>query len=248
MRSRPQIRVGVVLVGLLAASACKPAFRAQAFDTNESLYAAAVAERTAGREDNAIQALERLQMQLPPSDTLLPIVHQALGDLHAKKKQWLLAGQTYLRVTENFPDHPLADDALLAAGDAFSKLWRRPELDSKYGLEALATYDLLIRQYPSSANLTAAGAGAARIRQMLGEKDLLVGMHYYRRKAYDSAIIYFEGAATRYAGTDAARDALLMIVRSYRVLKYQDDAAETCTRVRTEYPNDPKVDAVCPAG
>ncbi len=241
-------RAGVAVAALLAVTACKPSFRVQAFDSTASLHAAGVREQQAGRTDNAIQAFERLQVQLPPNDTLLPLVHRALGDLHAKKKQWLLAGQTYLRLTENFPDHPLADDALLAAGDAFARLWSKPELDPKYGLEALATYNLLIRQYPASPNLIAAGQGAARLRQMLGQKDLLIGMHYFRRKAYDSAIIYFDDAATGYAGTDAARDALLMIVRSYRALRYEDDAAETCARAHKEYPSDPTVGAVCPAG
>jgi outer membrane assembly lipoprotein YfiO len=240
-------RTSFVLALALGLSACKPSFRVQSFDSTASLYAAAVREQEAGRRDNAIQAYERLQVQLPPSDTLLPVVHRALGDLHGKQKQWLLAAQAYVRLTENFPDHPLADDALLAAADAYAKLWRSPELDPKYGLEALAAYNLLIRQYPSSSNLTEAGVGAARLRQMLGEKDLLIGKHYFRRKAYDSAIIYFTDAAKDYAGTDAARDALLMIVRSYRELRYLDDAAETCTRARTEYPNDPAVDAVCPA-
>jgi outer membrane assembly lipoprotein YfiO len=242
----PRLVVPFLFTLALLASACAPAFRLQRFTTNEELFAAAARERAAGREDNAIAAYERLQVQLAPNDTLLIAVYRSLGDLHLKKKQWLLAGQAYLRVPEYFPDADYADDALLAAGDAYARLWRSPELDAKYGLEALATYNLLIGQYPASPLLTQAGAGAARLRDMLAEKELLIGQHYFRRRAYDSAIIYFNDAATGYPGTNAARDALLMMVRAYRILKYEEDAQETCERARTEYKDDPAVRAVCP--
>jgi outer membrane protein assembly factor BamD len=114
-------------------------------------------------------------------------------------------------------------------------------------LEALATYNLLIRQYPSSSNLTAAGAGASRMREQLARKDVLVGDYYFRRKAYDSAIIFYEDAASNYPGTDAALDALLKVVRSFRALRYaEEDARLTCERVRREYGADPRANADCP--
>jgi outer membrane protein assembly factor BamD len=230
----------------LLLAACAPAFRLQRYTTNEELFAAAARERAAGREDNAIAAYERLQVQLAPNDTLLLRVYRSLGELHLEKKQWLLAGQAYLRIPEYFPDADFADDALLAAGNAYARLWRSPELDAKYGLEALATYNLLIGQYPASPLLTEAGAGAAKLREMLAQKELGIGQHYFRRKAYDSAIIYFSDAAAAYPGTDGARDALLMMVRAYRILKYEEDAQETCDRARSEYKDDAAVLALCP--
>jgi outer membrane assembly lipoprotein YfiO len=237
----------LIPLSLLLVTACTPSFRVQSFTTDAALYAAAERERTDGREENAIAAYERLQVQLSPNDTLLPIVHQRLGAVHSARKQWLLAAQAFLRIPESFPDHPLADTALLAAGDAYAKLWRGPELDAKHGLEALATYNLLIRQYPSSRHLTAAGDGAARMREQLARKDVLVGDYYYRRKAFDSAIIYYEDAAAEYPGTEAAKDALMQIVRSFRALKYaEEDARLACERLRREVGADPKVDALCP--
>ena len=52
-------------VALLAVGACTPAFKLSKFKTNDALYAAATREYKAGRWDNAIQAFERLTLDLP---------------------------------------------------------------------------------------------------------------------------------------------------------------------------------------
>jgi outer membrane assembly lipoprotein YfiO len=242
-----------VLVSL-ALAACVPTFRPQAFTSTTDLYRASLVEREAGRDDNAIAGLERLQIQLSPSDTLLPRVHYQLGALHVKKKQWLLAGQAFLRVPENFPEDTLADDALLGAADAYARLWRKPELDPKYGIEALATYNLLIRAYPSSPLLTAAGAGAAKMREWLAQKDVITGDHYFRRRAFDSALIYYGDAVKNYPGTNGARDALVHTIRTFRALEkfykvvYDAEVAETCAKLRTEFAGDPVIESVCATG
>jgi outer membrane protein assembly factor BamD len=236
----------------LAVVGCTPVFKPASFTNNAELYAAALRERAAGREDNAIAAFERLQIQLSPSDSLLPRVHYQLGELHVEKKAWLLAGQAFLKIPENYPDDPLADDALLAAGDAYAKLWRRPDLDAKYGMEALSIYNLLIRSYPSSNKLTDAGVGAAKMREWLAQKDVGVGAYYVRRRAYDSALMYFNAAVTNFPGTDGARDALVKIVETYQALEkqhkvdYSPDIAETCAKLRVGYASDPVVATVCP--
>ncbi len=240
----------LILSGALVG--CTPVFKPDSFVSNTELYAAALRERAAGREDNAIAAFERLQIQLAPSDSLMVRTHYQLGELHVEKKAWLLAGQAFLKIPENYPDDPLADDALLAAGNAYAELWRRPDLDPKYGVEALAVYNLLIRSYPSSNKLTEAGAGAAKMREQLAQKDVGIGDYYFRRRAYDSALLYFNAAVTNFAGTDGARDALVYMVKTYRALEaqhkvdYSPDIAEACTALKTAYAASPIVATTCP--
>ena len=46
-------------------------------------------------------------------------------------------------------------------------------------------------------------------------------MYYFRRKAYDSGILYFKNVLTKYADVAQARDAALRLVESYKANRYQ---------------------------
>src|SRR5215211_3446491 len=117
-----------VCVALLAASACTPAFKLSKFRTNEALYAAATREYKAGHWDNAIQAFERLTLDLPARDTLLPRAYWLLATAHSRKEEHLLAAQGFARLNQTFPDDTLADDAMLSEAQEYSKMWRKPAL------------------------------------------------------------------------------------------------------------------------
>ena len=61
-------------------------------------------------------------------------------------------------------------------------------------------------------------------------------MHYLRRKAYDSAIIYFRDVVTQVSEHGAARDALLRLAEAYGAIKYKDDKADVCKTSEGEVP------------
>src|SRR5207342_2008005 len=64
---------------LVVIGACAPAFKLSKFKTNPDLYAAATREYKKGHWDNAIQAYERLTLDLPARDTLLPFAYWYLA-------------------------------------------------------------------------------------------------------------------------------------------------------------------------
>jgi outer membrane protein assembly factor BamD (BamD/ComL family) len=70
-------------------------------------------------------------------------------------------------------------------------------------------------------------------------------MHYFRRKAYDSAIIYFRDVADKFPTTDRSRDALLRLAESYDAIRYRDDKSDVCKTLREKYQSDPEVDRIC---
>ena len=61
-------------------------------------------------------------------------------------------------------------------------------------------------------------------------------MFYLRRKAYDSAIIYFKDVIANYPNGQRAPDALLRLVDSYRAIGYTQEVQETCEHLRRFYP------------
>lgn len=231
----------------VALAACGQQFKLSSFKTNQALYQAALREFNRHRWDNAIQAFERLTLELPARDTLLPTAYYYLGRAHQERDEFLLAAQSFSRLAESFPDDTLADDALYQAGRSYAKLWRRPSLDATQGHTSLAEFRSMVELYPESPLRPAAEQEIRRLEEWFATKDYETGMHYLRRGAFDSAIIYFKDVVKNHPETDRARQAQLRLVDAYRAIRYREDANETCATLRQHFPTDREVRESCGA-
>lgn len=242
------MRRSLLLAALLAVSgtACHN-FNVRDYATSSQLYAAGMAKYKKGKFADAATAFERLTLDLPARDTLLPLAHWYLGQARLKRSERLLAAQAFIRLSETVPDDTLADDALLMSGRAYKGMWPNSTLDPQYGLLAQTQFRLLIGVYPTSKLVDTATAALRRLDEQFASKDYETGMHYKRRKAYDSAILYFKDVVKNFPESEKARQAMLRMVEIYRlpVLDYKEDAAEVCDALRAAYPTHPEVVASC---
>jgi outer membrane protein assembly factor BamD len=244
---RRLITTAVAAASLLTV-ACAHGFELRRYaGNNERLYAASLEEFRRHRWENAVTGFERLSTELSARDTLLPRAYYYLASAHSHRQEHLLAAQSYTRLVESFPDDTLADDALLAAGRSYQRLWRKPALDPQYGTQAIATFRTLLSNYPTSPLRDQATRRIAELEQWLATKDYDSGMHYFRRKAFDSAIIYFKDVVRGYPETPRARDAYLRLHDAYRRIRYTEDAREVCDTLRQRYPADRDVRRTCGA-
>jgi len=157
------------------------------------------------------------------------------------------AASDFRKVADEFSTTPYAATALLRAGDSNLRLWHRPELDPSYGEAALAIYQELAGRYPESDAAGRARLHVRRLESQFAEKTYKTGMFYLRRKAFDSAIIYFKDVIANYPSAERAPDALLRLVDSYRAIGYTQEVQETCEHLRRFYPKATRLDASCPA-
>jgi outer membrane protein assembly factor BamD len=231
----------------LLVTACSPTFRIGRYRTSPQLWAAAVREFNRKHWDNAIQAFDRLTLDLPARDSLLPQAYFYLGKAHQNKGEFLLAAQSFTRLAEAFPDDTLGDDAMYESARSYARLWRKPSLDPTHGYTAISTYRSMIELYPDSPRRPEGERAIRRLEEWFATKDYDTGMHYFRRKAYDSAIIYFKDVVKNHPETVKARDANLRLVESYRAIRYREDAAEVCTALGQKYPSDRDVRGLCGA-
>lgn len=230
---------------ILAVAACRPDFKLKDHTTNEALYAASLNEYQHKRWDNAISGFEKLTTDLPARDTLLPRAYWYLATTHERVGEHLLAAQSFGRLTENFPEDSLADDAGLEAARSYRKLWRKPQLDPMYGETALASYNTLIGLYPASPLLPQAQKEIDQLEDWFAQKDYDAGMYYFRRKAWDSGIIFFKSALNKFPNTPTARTAALRLVESYKRIKYLEDSVELCGQLAQRYPGDRETHEIC---
>lgn len=230
---------------LLALAGCMRTLNLRQYPNNEALYVAGVEQLRLKKWDFAVQIFEKLTLELPARDTLLPPSHFHLAQAYSARGEHLLAAQSYSRLAESFATDSLADDALYRAGREYQSMWRRPVLDPQYGGEAAATYELMLGLYPDSEWKDSATKQLAVLQEWFATKDYESGMHYMRRKAYDSAIIYMRDVVTKFPSTARSRDAYLRLAQAYEAIKYKDDKADVCKTLREKYPNDPEVAAIC---
>ena len=240
--------LALLAIGMLGAGACRrsPGFDTARFTSNDELYAASLQQFEAKRWANAVRGFEKLTTDLPPRDARLPLAYHYLARSQSRLRDNLLAAQTFSRLSANFPDDTLADNALLSGAAEYQKLWRSPGLDAEYGRSALTLYQTLVSVYPTSTLAPQAQAGIARLEQMFATKDYDAGFHYVKRGAYDSAIIFFKDVIRKYPNTPKAREAYLRLLESYREINYREEAREICETMRQAYPTDTEVARACP--
>jgi outer membrane protein assembly factor BamD len=230
---------------LTAPLACKPPFDPKIYPSADKLYQVAMAEYKAGRYDNAAKAFEKLTLDLPARDPRLPLAFYYLAESQAKTGENLLAAGTYNRLIDAFPQDTLVDDALYLSGRAYEREWRHPELDATYGKSAIAAYESLLASYPDSPFAKRARDELARLDEWLAEKDYNTAYLYLKRKAYDSAILYFKDVIRQHPSARKTRDAYLRLLDAYRAIKYTEDARDLCDAMRKVYPSDREVRKAC---
>ena len=236
----------ILLALLLAAPlACKPPFDPKIYPNADKLYQAAMAEYKAGHWDNAIKAFEKLTLDLPARDPRLPLAFYYLAQSQEKNGENLLAAGTYNRLIDAFPQDSLIDDALYLSGRAYEREWRHPELDATYGKSAITAYQSLLASYPDSPYASRTQKELTKLDEWLAEKDYNTGYLYLKRKAYDSAILYFKDVISQHPNARKTRDANLRLLEAYREIRYTEDARDLCDAMRKAYPNDREVSEAC---
>ncbi len=237
----------LALAALALVAACGPGFTLKRYPQSPALFEASLRELKRRKWDNAVTGFERLTLDLAARDPMLPAAYWYLAQAHEGRGEHLLAAQNFARVAETFPEDTLADDALLEAGNSYARLWRKPGLDQQYGSSAQQQYRLLVSLYPDSPLRPRGEAALRRMDEWFATKDFDTGVFYVKRKAYDSALIYFRDVVRNFPETDKARQALLRMVQVYRVpvMNYQEDAKETCQTLQARWPDDREVVRLC---
>jgi outer membrane protein assembly factor BamD len=232
---------------VLAATACWGRGGAPAEVTAETLLERARAAIRRGDFMDARRDLERLTFALQPGDAEQAEVRYFLAETFFQTDEYAEAAQRFRQVADQYPASDYAPVALLRAGDANLRLWRKPDLDATSGRAALALYQELAGRYPGSAASTRAQPHIRHLQDWFAEKSYKTGVFYLRRGAYDSAILYFKDIVATYPAARRVPDALLRLVDAYRTLGYDEERRETCAHLERFFPQASGLAERCPA-
>jgi outer membrane protein assembly factor BamD len=233
-RNRASRRASVALLAVLILPACA-VFKKQVPLTPEQSYERGMAAHAAGQHGRAAQLLGTW-VQANAGDPRLPTALLALARSHLERRDWVTASSEFLRVVTDFPQSPEQREARFGICDAYHRLSPKPPLDQEYTRAGVAYCDSYAQYYPDTPEAPTARQWVGEMRGKLAEKEYLNGMFYFRRQAYDAAVIYFNDAATGFPETAWAPAALLKVVESYEKIGYKEEAEEARTRLRTQFP------------
>lgn len=231
LRSRPGL---AILAGCILL-ACSNRFDPSIYPTTEALLEASVAAYNRDDCGDAEIGLERLAYDLSMRDPRRAGVRFYLADCHFRGGRYLEAAREFRRVADEHAQDTLAPVALLRAGDANARLWRRSELDATYGLSALTVYSDLLTRFPTGEAAAQARERIAELNSKFAKKAYDTGHYYMRREAYDPAILYFKGVVADFPQTTYAAEALLRLVEAYDKIGYREDKRDMCLQLERWY-------------
>lgn len=215
--------------------------------TIDSLWLAGQRAFNQGDWGDANKIFARLATAMPVTDPRLIRLHFFQGEIELALGNELDAVRLFRRIADETPDDSLAPDALLRAGDAYSFLWRRPELDPTYGHTAMGVYQEVMSRYPDGQAAKRADARIKQLNERFAYKEYRNALFYYKFKCYDCAVLSLRALVAQYPRTAVVPDALTKLVQSYRALGYEEDIKETCGYIAQFYPAPDGPRRLCPS-
>ena len=229
-----RLRLASFAAALLLAG-CSSAPPYQGLDADQ-LFTLAQQAYDSDDHSEAQRAFDRFLISFP-TDERAAQARMLLAQSYFEDEEFVTALSEYQRFIDRFPTHPSAPDAALGMCRASAAMSPSIQRDQAYTEEAQEVCSNVAADYPGTPAATEAARTAGDMRLKLAEKLYEIADYYFRRKFYDSSIIYWEMVEEQYADTEWAPRALLGIMGAYEEIGYDDLVQETRQKILDEYPN-----------
>lgn len=238
-------RLPIALACVLLLAACG-GNRGPAQLSPDTLYERGMAAYRAGSYGRAVELLDRFLLG-SLGDPRAHEARMAVARSRMERREYILAAGDYSRLLNESPPDSLQVPARFGLCDAYQRLSPRPQLDQEYTGSALAYCESVATAYPATPEGRQAGEWVRDLRAKLAQKSYDNGMFYFRRGAFDAAVVYFSEAVEQFPGTAVAPAALLRIAESYDRIGYREEAAEARSRLLRDYPQSAEARSQQPA-
>jgi outer membrane protein assembly factor BamD len=232
-----------VLTLLAGFAGCSARSGQQAQLSPDQLYERAQGLLNDHKWTDAIAAFEQFVLQYPTHPRIQEVRFR-LAEGYFGKKEFITAGNEFSRLASDYPAGPYADDARFKVCESYYRLSPKTQLDQQYTRAAYDHCQSLIAYFPESEFVTRARELSLELRNKLAEKEYQAGEFYFRRGAYDSAIIYYDATLRDYADSAQAPRALTRLITIYQSLGYKEEEEAARQRLLKDYPTSPEARAI----
>jgi outer membrane protein assembly factor BamD len=176
-----------------------------------------------------------------------PQVHQARfysAEAHFNRREYITAASRFTALAGDLGRAELAAQARFMACRSYEELAPGPQLDQEYTRAAIDHCQALVEVFPGSEHAEDARRIVDEMWHTLAAKTFQGGQWYERRRALDSALIYYEDVVRLYPRTSYAPRALRRMIEIYEILEYPEELEETRARLLRNYPDSPEARAL----
>ena len=160
-----------------------------------------------------------------------------LAEAQYAQGRYVESRSEFVRVIERWPADTVAVRAALGVCRSLSSLSPISQRDQSFTRQAR----LVCRQVAADYAGMVVGLQASRLADemtiKLAEQDYETGVHYLKRGLLDSALLYFEQAATEFPQTEWAPWALYQMVDVFGQIGYERDVETTRDLLLDAYPD-----------
>lgn len=242
-RYRDRFARYILVLGLLLTAGCGAREPSLATLSPDDLYSRGMEAYEERDWSRATRMLEYFVAQYL-GDPRAPTARMTLGDLHMTRREYAIATTHYQRLVIDFPADPRALEARFNICEAYYRLSPEPALDQEYTVSALAHCQSVAENFPGTGESGTAQEHIDDLRWKLAKKVYDTGVFYFRRRAYDAAVVYFQEVLSQYPTSEHAPAALERLVETYGRIGYVEDAEEAKERLLSEYPDSPEAQEV----
>lgn len=224
-------------IGFLLAfqGACGSAPPYQGLSTDQ-IFERGVAAFESEDWDESVRAFERL-IFADPTHPRLAEARMYLARSYFNKEEYITAIAEFTRILDRHPGHALAPEASLGICRSFGELSPIVERDQSYTLQAVTACENVVLDFGGHEVSLEAEDIQDRMVEKLATKEFNTGDHYFRRKYWDSGIIYFNRVVEEYPEAQVVARALLRLYQTYLEIGWDSEAQEARERLLAEFPD-----------
>ena len=171
-----------------------------------------------------------------------------LAEAYLRTDQHLLAANEFRMLATSRPNSPVADDAQLGMCRSYWELSPSIPRDQDYTRRAIEACTRLLEFFPRSELDDDARTLIDEARVKLAKKRAEIGLWYYERKYYESAIIYFESTVQEFPDAPVIPEVLARLHDSYSQVGFLAEAEAVRETLLQRYPDSPQARALRASG
>lgn len=224
-------------------TACAPKNVPLAELTAEDLWLRGVEAYNEEDWDDAIRYFDRYAL-VAGADPRAYQARMFVAQAHFNQDEYITAAAEFSRLAGDLGRTALADDARFMACRAYEELSPDPQLDQEYTRSAIEHCQALLDGFPDTEFREQAQEIVSEMWGKLAKKTYETGEWYQGRRAYDSAIIYYDEVVARYPQTRWAPRALAQLVQIYGILEWDAEREEAREQLLSNYPDSPEAESL----